>query len=339
MSEKTTTEPPETGESGGESAGASVGGNGDTAPAPAPAASTGPAASEPAEPSPPLISTRELTKRYGKLVALDQLDLDVPRGAVFGIIGPNGAGKSTMFAILATLLRPTAGVATVCGADPVHRPKDVRRRIGYMPDVMGVYDRLRVDEYLQFHAAAYGVPRSEWPELVDGLLELVDLDVKRTAMVDGLSRGMKQRLSLARSMVHDPELLILDEPASGLDPRARIEFRQLLGELQHLGKTILSSSHILSELQQMCSDIAVIEAGRLLAAGSPATIIEQLGTGRRVSVRFLDGETADYPVADEIEQAALLKRLVGEGRDVVEFTVETHDLEDLFLRITEGIVQ
>lgn len=286
-----------------------------------------------------LVSTRGLTKRYGNLVALDQLDLDVPQGAVFGIIGPNGAGKSTTFAILATLLKPSAGQAMVCGADPVRQAKEVRRRLGYMPDVMGVYDQLRVDEYLRFHAAAYGVPRSEWPDLVEGLLELVDLDVKRDAMVDSLSRGMKQRLSLARSLVHDPELLILDEPASGLDPRARIEFRQLLAELQRLGKTILISSHILAELQQMCSEIAVIEAGKLLASGSPQAILEQLGSGRRVTVRFLDGETAEYPVADEAEQAALLLRLVGEGREVVEFTVNSHDLEDLFLQITEGIVQ
>ncbi len=286
-----------------------------------------------------IVSTRGLTKRYGNLVALDQLDLDVPRGAVFGIIGPNGAGKSTTFAILATLLRPTTGTAMVCGSDPTREAKAVRRRLGYMPDVMGVYDQLRVDEYLQFHAAAHGVPRGEWPDLVGGLLELVDLDVKRDAMVDGLSRGMKQRLSLARSLVHDPDLLILDEPASGLDPRARIEFRQLLAELQRLGKTILISSHILAELQQMCSDIAVIEAGKLLAAGSPDAILEQLGSGRRVTVRFMGGETAEYPAADEAEQAVLLKRLIEEGREVVEFSVNAHDLEDLFLQITEGIVQ
>lgn len=286
-----------------------------------------------------VVTTRGLTKRYGKLVALDELDLDVPRGAVYGVIGPNGAGKSTAFAILATLLRPTAGTATVCGADPMTQPKEVRRRLGYMPDVMGVYDQLRVDEYLEFHAAAHGVPRSEWPDLVEGLLELVDLDVKRTAMVDGLSRGMKQRLSLARALVHDPELLILDEPASGLDPRARIEFRQLLAELKNLGKTILISSHILAELQQMCSDIAVIEAGKLLASGSPASILDQLGTGRRVTVRFLGGETEEFAVTDEADQAQLLRRLVTEGRDVVEFSVDTHDLEDLFLQITQGIVQ
>ena len=286
-----------------------------------------------------IVTTRGLTKQYGKLKALDHLDLDVPKGSVFGIIGPNGAGKSTTFAILATLLRPTAGTALVCGADPTGHPKGVRRKLGYMPDVMGVYDRLRVDEYLEFHAAAYGVARAEWPELIDGLLELVDLDVKRDAMVDSLSRGMKQRLSLARAMVHDPDLLILDEPASGLDPRARIEFRLLLLELQRLGKTILISSHILAELQQMCTDIAVLEAGKLLASGTPDAIIEQLGGGRRVTVRFLDGTTAEYPVADEAEQAALLRRLIGEGRDIVEFSVAAHDLEALFLQITEGVVQ
>ncbi len=298
-----------------------------------------------APPSPPdgrpaLVSTRGLTKVYGRLTALHHLDLDVPQGAVYGIIGPNGAGKSTTFAILSTLLKPTAGTATVCGHDPVRQPKEVRRRLGYMPDVMGVYERLRVDEYLQFHAAAYGVPRNQWPELIGGLLELVDLDVKRDAMVDSLSRGMKQRLSLARAMVHDPDLLILDEPASGLDPRARIEFRLLLAELQRLGKTILISSHILAELQQMCSDIAVIEAGKLLAAGTPNDILNRLGSSRRATVRFLDGTEAEYPVADEAEQAALLKRLMTEeGRDIVEFKVVTHDLEDLFLQITEGIVQ
>ena len=286
-----------------------------------------------------LVTCRGLTKKYGSLTALDSMDLDVEQGSVFGIIGPNGAGKSTLFTILATLLKPTSGWATVCGFDPVHATKEVRSRIGYMPDVMGVYDQLRVDEYLEFHAAAYGINRKEWPDLVDGLLELVDLDVKRTALVDDLSRGMKQRLSLARSMVHDPDLLILDEPASGLDPRARIEFRELLAELQKLGKTILISSHILAELQRMCSEVAVIEAGRLLAAGSPDAILEQLGSGRRATVRFLDGSTAEYPVADEAEQAALLKRLVGEGNEIVEFTMASHDLESLFLQITEGIVQ
>lgn len=299
-----------------------------------------PPAPGPGGPGPaPLVSTRGLTKRYGSLVALDALDLDVPAGSVFGMIGPNGAGKSTTFAILATLLIPTAGTATVCGADPVRSPREVRRRLGYMPDVMGVYESLKVGEYLEFHAAAYRLPRDEWPELIDGLLALVDLDVKRSAMVDSLSRGMKQRLSLARALIHDPDLLILDEPASGLDPRARIELRELLAELAAMGKTILISSHILTELQQMCSRLAVIEAGRLLAAGSPDEILGQLGSGRRATVRFLDGTVAEFPVADEADQAALVARLVAEGREVVECRSASHDLEELFLTLTKGIVQ
>jgi len=285
------------------------------------------------------VSTRALSKHYGSLCALDGLDLDVAPGSVYGVIGPNGAGKSTTFAVLATLLKPTSGSARVFGIDPVSEPREVRARIGFMPDVMGVYDRLRVDEYLEFHAAAYGVPRSEWPELVSGLLALVDLDVKTDSMVDDLSRGMKQRLSLARCLVHDPDLLILDEPASGLDPRARIEFRELLAELRRMGKTILVSSHILSELEQMCTDIAVIEAGRLLASGEPRSILDRLGGARRVTVRFAGGETAGYPVADEAAQAALLRSLVAEGREVVEFTLDKQGLEELFLQITEGIVQ
>ena len=292
------------------------------------------------DPSDAIIQARNLTKQYGPLTALNDLTLDVPRGSIFGIIGPNGAGKSTAFAILATLLEPTIGSARVCGANPVTEAKKVRKRMGYMPDVMGVYERLTVAEYLQFHAAAYKVPRNEWPELVHGLLQLVDLDVKATSLVDRLSRGMKQRLSLARAMVHDPELLILDEPASGLDPRARIEFRQLVMALQDMGKTILISSHILAELEQMCTDIAVIEAGTLLVAGTPQSIIDQLGNGRRVKVSFSDGSSEEFSITDLAGQAELLKRLViQDEREVVEFAEISTDLEDLFLQITQGIVQ
>ncbi len=302
---------------------------------------TGPVDFEPLEPGvDAVVSARHLTKTYGPLTALNDFTLDIPRGSIFGIIGPNGAGKSTAFSILATLLKPTSGAARVCGFDPTADPKAVRKRMGYMPDVMGVYERLTVAEYLQFHAAAYRVPRGEWGELVPGLLQLVDLDVKANSLVDRLSRGMKQRLSLARAMVHDPELLILDEPASGLDPRARIEFRELLVALQEMGKTILISSHILAELQQMCTDIAVIEAGTLLASGSPQSIINQLGKGRSVKVSFDDGSSESFSVTDVADQASLLRRLVNdEERTVVEFTEVTTDLEGLFLQITQGIVQ
>jgi ABC-2 type transport system ATP-binding protein len=228
----------------------------------------------------------------------------------------------------------------VLGTDPTREPAALRERLGYMPDVLGVYDNLRVDEYLLFFAAAYHVPRSTWPGLIDDLLDLVDLGGKRESMVNSLSRGMKQRLSLARALVHDPELLILDEPASGLDPRARVDLRTLLLELQSMGKTILISSHILPELQELCSDVAIMESGRLLAAGPPDHILDQLGTVRRVRVRFADGTTAAYEVADDAAQATLLRRLIVEqGRDVVEFTADRADLEDLFLAVTTGEVQ
>jgi ABC-2 type transport system ATP-binding protein len=286
------------------------------------------------------VHARQLTKRYGTLTAVKQLDLIVPRGSVFGLIGPNGAGKSTTLAMTASLLKPTSGSILVMGANPSRKPRTVRRRMGYMPDNLGVYENLRVDEYLEFFAASYGIARSEWPGLVDGLLELVDLGVKRTAMVNALSRGMKQRLSLARALVHDPELLILDEPASGLDPRARVELRELLFTLNGMGKTIVISSHILAELEEMCTDVAIMEAGSLLASGPPRQILQRLGGARAVRVRFSDHTTETFTVADDREQAELLRRLVVEDeREVVEFVEESGGLEQLFMAITEGIVQ
>ena len=292
------------------------------------------------EEQPVAVRAQQVSKRYGNLLAVNQLDLTVPRGSIFGLIGPNGAGKSTTFAMMASLLLPTSGRITVMGADPSRKPRTVRRRMGYMPDNLGVYDNLRVDEYLEFFAASYGIARTEWTDLVDGLLELVDLSVKRTAMVNSLSRGMKQRLSLARALVHDPELLVLDEPASGLDPRARVELRELLKTLNGMGKTIVISSHILSELEEMCTDVAIMEAGKLLAAGPPREILAHLGDTRTVRVRFANGASESFAVADDAEQSALLRRLVvDENREVVEFVEESGGLEQLFMTLTEGIVQ
>ena len=289
--------------------------------------------------SPPIISCRGLTKRYGSLFAVRDVDLDVPRGATFGLIGPNGAGKTTTMSILASLLSPTAGVVRVGDADPATHPDRVRRIVGYMPDVLGVYDNTTVTEYLQFFAGAFRVPRATWPGLIDGLLDLVDLAVKRDAQVNSLSRGMKQRLSLARALVHDPEVLILDEPASGLDPRARIDLRTLLLTLREMGKTVVISSHILPELQEVCTDVAIMEAGRLLAAGSPRGILDQLGGTRRVLVRLAGGEERTYTVVNEAGQAQLLRDLLAEGLSVVEFKQDGGDLEELFLAITKGVVQ
>ena len=286
------------------------------------------------------VRTVGLTKRYGTLAAVRDLDLEVPEGSVFGLIGPNGAGKSTTFAILASILSPTSGVVEVAGVDPSVDPRAVRRHLGYMPDVLGVYDNLRVDEYLEFFAAAHQLPRSTWPGLVDGLLELVGLEVKREAMVESLSRGMKQRLALARALVHDPDVLVLDEPASGLDPRARVDLRTLLGELRAMGKTVVISSHILTEMEEMCTHVAIMEAGRLLAAGEPGEIAGRLKAGRQVVVRLAGGEVRRFTVSDEDEQRALLHQLiVEEGLPVVEFREEGTGLEELFMEVTEGTVQ
>ncbi|MDQ3462375.1 MAG: ABC transporter ATP-binding protein [Actinomycetota bacterium] len=280
-----------------------------------------------------------VTKVYGELRAVDGLDLVVAQGSVFGLIGPNGAGKTTTFSIIASLLRPTSGRVRVMGIDPVADPRAVRAVMGYMPDVLGLYDDLTVGEYLRFFAHAYRLPVATWTPTVAALLELVDLTAKRDAQVNSLSRGMKQRLSLARALVHDPTLLVLDEPASGLDPRARVELRELLHQLAAMGKTIVVSSHILAELAELCTEVGIMERGRLLASGEPRTLLERLGGGRAVSVRFADGTTETHTVDDADAQVALLAKLVAEGRPVLEFSQTGAGLEDLFLRVTKGEVQ
>ena len=215
-----------------------------------------------------MIVTENLTRWYGEFLALDSLDLELAEGDLFGFIGPNGAGKTTTMKILATLLEPTEGRAFVGGVDVVKDPKKVRRVVGYMPDFFGVYREMRVSEYLAFFAAAYRVPRREQPRVVGDLLELVDLAHKAEETVGALSRGMQQRLGLARALVHDPKVLILDEPAAGLDPRARVEVREILLELSRMGKTIILSSHILPELSSVCNRIGIIARGSLLALGT-----------------------------------------------------------------------
>ncbi|MGI8589319.1 MAG: ABC transporter ATP-binding protein [Chloroflexia bacterium] len=234
-----------------------------------------------------MVSIRNLTKRYGSFTALDDLSLDIEQGSVFGFIGPNGAGKTTTMRILSTLLAPTVGEAWIGGARISKRPDDVRKQIGYMPDFFGVYNDMRVWEYLDFFAGAYGVPTAGRTAMITDLLTLVDLTGKRENYVDELSRGMKQRLGLARTLVHDPALLILDEPASGLDPRARIELRELLKELRQLGKTILISSHILTELAEVCTHVGIVERGKLLVSGSIDEIMRRMQPSRVIQVRVL----------------------------------------------------
>jgi ABC-2 type transport system ATP-binding protein len=309
------------------------------------------------------VETIALRKTYGSLVAVDHLDLSVPAGSIYGLIGPNGAGKTTTLSILSTLLAPTSGTAAVMGLDPVGDQAEVRRVLGYMPDFFGVYDDVKVHEYLDFFAAAYRVPASKRPAIVSDLLELVELSHKADSFVDALSRGMKQRLGLARSLVHDPQVLILDEPASGLDPRARVDLRGLLLELQRMGKTVLISSHILSELEEVCTYVGILEAGRLLVQGRPSEMALTGVAGHSYRVRLVDpdqtvialdllkkhdgvdGARGDAGMCffalmgDEAVAAEILGNLVRSGILVAEFTEVHTGLEEIFMRVTEGVVQ
>ncbi|HVF85311.1 MAG TPA: ABC transporter ATP-binding protein [Abditibacteriaceae bacterium] len=236
-----------------------------------------------------MIQIKDLTKTYRDLTAVRGLNLTIEKGDVFGFIGPNGAGKTTTIKVLATLLEPTTGAAYVDGVDVVRSPLEVRRLIGYMPDFFGVYDDVKVWEYLDFFAAAYKIPVNKRKGIIDDVLELTDLTGKREAYVESLSRGMKQRLCLSKTLVHDPKVLLLDEPASGLDPRARIEFRALLKELQSMGKTIFVSSHILPELADFCNVVGIMERGHLIVSGRVNDIVQKLEGAIVLDVRL--GET------------------------------------------------
>lgn len=309
-----------------------------------------------------VLQTRGLTRRYGRTVAVAGVDLDVEQGEIFGLVGPNGAGKTTTMRMLATLLVPSEGDARILGHSVRREPDEVRRLIGYMPDTFGVYDDMRVWEYLDFFARCHGLPGGRRKRLIDDLLELVDLAHKRDAYVEQLSRGMQQRLCLAHALVHEPPLLLLDEPASGLDPRARVELRELLRELRAMGKTIVISSHILPELEELCTAVAIIDHGKLLASGrvdeiqgrfrrgtvARASILgdaEALGAAARWfgeqpeagAVEILpDGRLELALRGDDDAAAALLARAVGAGIRVASFAPAASDLEELFLQITDA---
>lgn len=225
---------------------------------------------------PPMVEIKHLRKEYKDLVAVKDLCLELEQGDIFGFIGPNGAGKTTTIKMLATLLTPTSGQALINGVDVTKKPEQIRSIVGYMPDFFGVYDDIKVWEYLDFFAAAYRIPRDKRAQIIDDVLALTDLTVKKDAYVESLSRGMKQRLCLAKTLVHDPKVMLLDEPASGLDPRARIEIRELLKELQAMGKTIIVSSHILPEMEEFCNKIGIIERGELIVAGDVNSIARQV---------------------------------------------------------------
>jgi ABC-2 type transport system ATP-binding protein len=308
----------------------------------------------------PIVRTDGLVKRYDGTVAVAGVDLAVDAGEIFGLVGPNGAGKTTTLRILATLLRPSAGDAEVGGWSVTRNPDEVRRVLGFMPDVFGVYDDMKVWEYLDFFARCYGISPAGRRRMIGDLLELVDLADKRDEYVQTLSRGMQQRLCLAHALVHDPQILLLDEPASGLDPRARVELRELLRELRALGKTILISSHILPELEELCTSVAIVDRGQVLAQGRVADIEQRLRFGAVLRVRVLGDEMAvasarerfatDPDVAsatiledgaielgfrgDDAASARLLTGAVQAGIQVTSFARAASDLEELFLQVT-----
>jgi ABC-2 type transport system ATP-binding protein len=307
------------------------------------------------------IQTIGLTKTFGKLTALESLNLELEKGDLFGFIGPNGAGKTTTMKILAGLLKPTSGSARLLGREVFSNGQFVRRNVGYMPDFIGVYEDLKVSEYLEFFASAYGIKRSLRRKVVADVLELTDLNYKKDAMVESLSRGMTQRLSLARVLVHDPPVLLLDEPASGLDPRARIEIRELLRELQRLGKTILVSSHILSELGEFCNKFGIIERGKLLVVGTledlmdrararsaiaisvvgdsePAVLLLQ-SDNRVRSVEIRDGQIMVTLADETVHHHFLIELLTSRGFKIDSIAPYKLRLEDVFVRLTKGIVQ
>ncbi len=306
-----------------------------------------------------MIKTQDLTKVYGDLHAIDNLTLDLAEGDLFGFIGPNGSGKTTTMRILATLMQPTWGEATVAGYSIYTHPKEIRRLIGYMPDFFGVYDDMKVIEYLEFFAASYRIKGPARRKTCNDMLELVDLGYKRDAFVTSLSRGMTQRLGLARVLLHDPQVLLLDEPASGLDPRARIEIRGLLKELRKLGKTIMVSSHILPELADICNKVGIIERGQLLVSaevaevmkkvrqrtllnisvsGDPDSAAKLLETSDLVeSVNIRDGLIYTTLAEDVEDYSDLPTLLIEAGHKLHTFKEDEINLETAFMALTKGI--
>jgi ABC-2 type transport system ATP-binding protein len=307
-----------------------------------------------------MIETKNLTKSYGNLTAVDSLNLTIKEGDIFGFIGPNGAGKTTTMRILVTLLEPSSGAAYINGLNVRTHGKVVRRLVGYMPDFMGVYDDLKVFEYLEFFAAAFGLARKKRKSIVEGVLELTDLQSKRSTAVDSLSRGMQQRLGLARVLIHDPKVLILDEPASGLDPRARIEIRELLRELKRMGKTIMISSHILSELEEICDHVGIIEHGRMVFSGTLEEILPRLGIQSKVHVKVVNNQERAVELLTALPQiknvgvngdkivvtfnegqdgdGIIARTLVNANLDIISIQPERLKLDDAFLQLTKGIV-
>jgi ABC-2 type transport system ATP-binding protein len=306
-----------------------------------------------------VIETRDLTKKYGEFFAVKQLELSLTTGDVFGFIGPNGAGKTTTMRMLSTLLDPSWGEAYVCGHSIYNQPREIRRLVGYMPDFFGVYDDMKVIEYLEFFAASYRIGGPRRREVCDEVLELVDLEFKRDQFANTLSRGQTQRLGLARVLLHEPQVLLLDEPASGLDPRARIKMRELIKRLGGMGKTIMVSSHILPELADICNKVGIIQQGQLIVNASVADVMQQLRRQTILQIAVTERTDAaaklldDHPSVERVEQdnGALMVTLVEDVKDysnlpsaLVEagfklnlFKEEEINLETAFMMLTQGI--
>ncbi len=306
-----------------------------------------------------MIEVHDLTKKYAELYAIHKIELKLERGDVFGFIGPNGAGKTTTMRILATLLNPTWGEAYVGGYSIYTKPKEIRRIIGYMPDFFGVYDNMKVIEYLEFFAAAYRIKGPQRRKICEEVLELVDLGYKRDELVTSLSRGMTQRLGLARVLLHDPQVLLLDEPASGLDPRARIEIRGLLKELRNMGKTIMVSSHILPELADICNKIGIIERGELIVNANVDEVMRQVRQQTVLQINVAGDQEAaarlleEHEICEQVEMgedglrvtlvagdhdpSVLAKLLVENGHALTRLNEEEINLETAFMTLTKGI--
>ena len=315
----------------------------------------------------PIIEINNLTKRYGRRTAVEDLSLTVEEGDIYGFVGPNGAGKTSTIRIICTLLEGNGGEVLVGGHSVKKNPRGVRKVIGYMPDFFGVYNDMEVWEYLDFFGACYGIEANARSRLIDDLLELVDLTHRKNDMVDKLSRGMKQRLSLARTLIHDPQVLILDEPASGLDPRARVEIRELMLELARLGKTIFFSTHILADVAEICTRVGIIEEGKMVATGGIEELQQLVMPHRQVQLTVLNRATEVEEIlrnlsgvsavenltpngnngrtrfefeftGEESALSDLLTRLIQADIQIIHFSEERRDLEEVFMRVTKGLV-
>ena len=284
-----------------------------------------------------MIAIEGLTKVYGPRTALDHVSFEVPEREIFGFVGPNGAGKTTTLRILAALLEPTAGKAYIDGTDVTKDREKVHNRIGYMPDFFGVYDQLTVGEYLDFYAACYRQPKQRRQKIVDDLLALVGITDRKNQLVDTLSRGLKQRVCLARALVHDPAVLLLDEPASGLDPRARVEMREILKELQGMGKTIVISSHILPELTELCTMIGIIDQGRMRATGSVRDVIARLTSGRRLRITVIDEKDAAMEVLAPLASIKHVESV--NGTIEAEYEGDERTASDILFALTEARIR